>query len=335
MLCRIVLVALVLLTTPLAADALRVGQDAPKFKAAGSIINPPEFARELKDCEGSVILVYEWNARDGTRNAMSDIQKYFDKYAGVGLYIWTIHRLNHEKFPQIDVLARENGWTMPICMGGFYDDTNDFFGYKDGKTFRTTVVGSDGKVAYYGETDGWKATLEAEVAKIVYPNLGKDVITDKLQIAAKHFAKRDFGKALNVAEPRLAEELTDEEKSDAERIIERAKWIADTRNERVAAWKEEKRYDLAMQALEALKAEFRGHKYSDDADAEMKALKKDKQIKKELSAYEALQKLVDAQGKTDPTTYMTALQQFALQREEFKAGEVAKKMASRIKADLD
>ena len=336
MLHRTAVVALLLVCAAVVhADALKVGQDAPKFKAGGNIVNPPEFDRELKDCEGGVILIYEWHIRDGTKSALPDIQKYWDKWQGLGLYVWTIHRLDFEKFPQVDIIARNAGYTFPICTGGFYDDANDFFGYKDGKSFRTTVVDKEGKVAYYGADDGWKSVLEAEMGKIVYPNLGKDEVADKLEMSAKNFAKREFGKALNDAEKRLGEELSDEEKSDAELIVKRAMWIADTRNERITKWREEKRYDLVKSTLELLESEFKGHKIADDAKAALKELKKDKEIKKELAAFELLDKLIDKEGRTDAENYMKCLNQFAKQQERMKAGEVAGKMASKIKSDLE
>src|SRR5687767_2209277 len=103
---RLILALLLLAAAPLFADPPKVGDDAPNFKAGGSLINPPEFARELKDCKGDVILIYEWHARDSTRAGLADIQAYFTKWAGLGLSVWTIHRLDKERFPQIDVMAR-------------------------------------------------------------------------------------------------------------------------------------------------------------------------------------------------------------------------------------
>lgn len=335
MLTRAALALLVLLATPLCADALKVGQEAPKFKAGGNIINPPEFARELKDSIGDVILVYEWHNRDGTRSGLADIQKYHDKWNGRGLQVWTIHRLDFEKFSQMDVIARSEGWTFPICMGGFYDESNDFFGYKDGKTFRTTVVGIDGKVAYYGKDAGWKAALDAELAKVVYPNLGKHTVAEGAKGPADDFGERKFGKALLACEKLLAGELADDVKADVQLVQEKANWIAEKRLERVKAWKEDKRYDLVMTTLETLENEYKGHQISSDAAAEMKALKKDKDIKKELGAFELLGKLIAKEGKTDPQGYENALREFAKQQNRFRAGSVATEMADRIKTYME
>ncbi len=335
MLTRAALALLVLLATPLCADALKVGQEAPKFKAGGNIINPPEFARELKDSVGDVILIYEWHNRDATRSGLADIQKYHDKWNGRGLQVWTIHRLDFEKFPEIDIIARQEGWSFPICMGGFYDESNDFFGYKDGKSFRTTVVGVDGKVAYYGKDAGWKAALDAELAKAIYPNLGKHAVAEGARDPAKDFAERKFGKALLGCEKLLAGELADDVKADVQLVQQRAKELADKRLERIKAWKEDKRYDLVVKALEVLAAEYKGHTIGSDADVEIKALKKDKEIKKELGAFESLDKLIAKDGKTDPQGFVNALREFAKQQNRFRAGTVATEMADRIKAYME
>jgi hypothetical protein len=335
MLARIVLSALLLSACPLFADPPKAGDDAPNFKAEGSLINPPEFARELKDCKGDVILIYEWNARDGTKAALADIQAYFTKWYGLGLHVWTIHRLDFEKFPQVDVMARSEGWTFPICMGGFYDDKNDFFGYKDGKSFRNCVIGADGKVAYYGKGDAWKVTLDAELGKLVYPNLGKQVVAEGAEVPARKIAKREFGAALVQAEKLLAGELTPEVKADIELAARRANDLATARLARVKTAKDDKRYDIAMKTLGLLEEEFKGHKIGDDAKTEIKALKKDKAVKKELEAYEDLDEVIAKDGTGDPLAFINALRAFAKAKSGLRAAGVAESMADRLKADLE
>jgi hypothetical protein len=332
---RLILALLLLAAAPLFADPPKVGDDAPNFKAGGSLINPPEFARELKDCKGDVILIYEWHARDSTRAGLADIQAYFTKWAGLGLSVWTIHRLDKERFPQIDVMARAEGWTFPIAMGSFYDDANDFFGYKDGKTFRTCVVGVDGRVAYYGKDAAWKTALDAELAKLVYPNLGKHVVAEGAEMPAKKLAKREFGKALLDCEKMLAGELTPEVKADVELVARRANELATARLDRIKATRDDKRYDIAMATLTLLDEEFRGHKIGDDAKNEIKALKKDKAVKKELDAYEDLDKVIAKDGTGDPQTYINALRAFAKSHNTVRAGTVADSMANTLKADLE
>jgi hypothetical protein len=219
-------------------------------------------------------------------------------------------------------------------MGGFYDDKNDFFGYKEGKSFRGAVVGIDGKVAWYGQLGGWKAPLDAELKKLVYPNLGKHVVAEGANMAAKKLAEREFGKALLDCERLLATELAPEAKADLELVTKRATELADKRRERIKKATDDKRYDIVVTTLTLLDEEYRGHKISGDAKEELKALKKDKAIRKELDAYEKLDKLIVKEGIGEPQDYINALLAFAKAQPGMAAATVAEKMADRLKADL-
>ncbi|MBZ0136765.1 MAG: hypothetical protein K8I27_10370 [Planctomycetes bacterium] len=325
----------VLAATALQADPPTVGADAPNFKAKGKLINPPEFARELKDCKGDVILIYEWHIRDGTAEGLAHIQTKWAKYAGKGLHVFAIHRLDFEKWPQVEPYCRDKKYTFCVPMGGFYDESNDFFGYKDGKNFRAGVVGVDGKVAWYGKDDGWKTALDAELAKLVYPNLGKHEVHEDAKSAAEELGKREFGKALTEAEKLLAGEVNPEARPDLELIVERAKGIANARQERITAWTDEKRYDLVMKTHELMKAEFRLHQLGEDAEEAIKALKKDKVIKKELKSFEYLDALIEKESTGGWREYANALHAFAKAQSQFKAAEVAEAMAKSLEFEME
>jgi hypothetical protein len=336
MLIRVITAALcVLCAAPLLADTPKVGDDAPSFKAAGKLINPPEFARELKDCASDVILIYEWHMRDGTAAGLSHIQSKWDKYGGKGLQVFAIHRLDFEKWPQVEAFCRKNKYTFCVPMGGFYDDKNDFFGYKEGKNFRACVVGIDGKVAWYGKDDGWKAALDTELARVVYPSLGKHEVHPDAKKAAQDFAKREFGKALNEAEKALEGELNADAKADFELIVERASELAEARNQRIKDWTEEGRHDLVMKAHEVMKTEFRSHQIGKDAEDAIKALKKDKELKKDLKSFDMLDDLIDKHAAGDHVKYVNALRAFAGSQRGMKAAEVAEKLANSIEQEME
>lgn len=317
------------------ADALKVGDDAPNFKAKGKLINPPEFARELKDCKGDVILIYEWHMRDPSAGGLAHIQSLWDKYGGKGLHVFAIHRLDFEKWPQVEAYCRKNKYTFCVPMGGFYDEANDFFGYKEGKNFRFCVVSADHKVAWYGKDDGWKAALDAELGKLKYPNLGLPEVHEDAKKAAEMLGKRDFGKALAEAEKALAGEVNPDAKGDFEAIAARATWLADSRAERVKQWTDEKRYDLVMKTHELNEEEFKGHEIGRQAAEARKELKKDKDIKKELKAFELLDALITKEGTGDWVGYVNALRAFAKAQSQFKAGEVADKLAGSIEFEME
>lgn len=322
-----ILLILLLLAAPLAARTLNVGEEAPKFKANGDIINPPEFERTLEDCKGSVVLVMEWSLRDPTFGDMKKVQDYCNKHAGKGLHIWTVYRLDYEKLYRVRKIAWEHNFTFPICMGGFYDDKNDFFGYKREESgFRTTVVDVDGKVAFYGEK-GWDTVLDKELAKLIYGGLGRHKVADPVTKIAASFAKRDFGRALKDAETIEAAGVPEAAADDHGYIVGKLKQIAETRNQRITEWIADKRYDLALPALEVMREEYKGHKLADDAKAQLDAIKKDKEAKKEIKAFEDLQKLIDKARLGEKQMLVNGLKDFGKRMNTVRAGTVATKLA--------
>jgi hypothetical protein len=160
-------------------------------------------------------------------------------------------------------------------------------------------------------------------------------VAEGAKAPARDFAERKFGKALLACERLLAGELPDDVKADVQQVQQRANELAEKRLERIKAWKEDKRYDLVMKSLEVLAGEYKGHPIGSDADAEIKALKKDKEIKKELGSFESLDKLIAKDGKTDPQGFVNALREFAKQHNRFRAGTVATAMADQIKAHME
>jgi hypothetical protein len=318
----------------LEAKTLRVGEDAPNFKALGKVINPPEAGLNLDECRNDVLLIHEWHARDTTAGACGVIQKYWNQYAGKGLHVWTIHRLDFEKWPEVEVIARKNKYTFPVAMGGFYDEKNDFFGYKnDSPGFRTTVVGVDGKVAFYG-TDGWEAALKTALAACVYPNLGKHVVDKGAERQARTFAKREFGKAITDCESAMTT-ATDEAKPDLQLMIKRAKAIGEERNTRIKAHIEAKRYDRAIAALEVLEREFRGHEIGDAAKKQLAEIKKDRSLKLEIEALNKLQQVIDKHGSTSWSSLEGALRGFALANRQWEAAKIAEAMADELKEAME
>ncbi|MCC7510313.1 MAG: redoxin domain-containing protein [Planctomycetes bacterium] len=327
---RVLLMALLIAASPLVAGDLKVGDEAPKFRAGGVLVNPPEFARSLEDCRGDVIVIFEWHTRDGTAAKLPDLQKYWEKYGENGLMIFTIHRLDFEKLPQVRQLAHDRKLTFPIAMGGFYDDKNEFFKYKGDSGFRTAVIDVEGKIAYHGAGD-FKPALDTELAKIVYPNLGRHAVTESAAKVARGLQKREWGKVLADAEKLLATELDADTKADLQVVADRLKFFAEARIKRIEGWTADKRYDLVMKTLDKQREDFRGHKFSDDAKDEIARLKKDKDLKKELKAWEDLQKLKDKQEFGDWQQYVTSLNAFAKSQAGTGAATHAESEAKRVK----
>lgn len=324
---------ILLLAAPLCAQ-LKVGEDAPKFNAGGDIINPPEFARSLDDCKGDVIVIHEWHSRDASAGKMEDLQKYWAKHGENGLMIFTIHRLDFEKLAQVRKIVLDKKLTLPVCMGGFYDDKNEFFKYKD-DGFRTTIIDIDGKIAFYSGKDDYKPVLDRELARLQFPNLGKHTATENAAKVARGLQKREWGKCLADAEKLLAGELDDETRADLELLQSRLEGFAQTRLKRITEWTAAKRYDLVMACLERQKEDFKFHKHGEDAKAEIARLKKDKDLKKELKVWEDYEKLRGKHESGDWQTYANALKAFAKGQAGTGASAFAEAEAKRIEFEWE
>lgn len=330
---RLLLLVLALLAAPLMAGTVVVGQPAPKFKAGGRLVNPYEFARTNDDCKGDVVVILEWNMKDlDQKKSAQQLATAFKTWGGKGLWVFAIHRLRD---PQRDVyhFCKAEGITYCVPMGGFYDEDNDFGQYvHEDRIYRTTVIGVDGNVAYYGRGD-FDAAMQAELKKLVYPGLGKHVLAGKLEKAGRSFAQREYGAALAEAEKLAAGELTDDERADAQLLIDRCKGLATRRNERIKAWTDDKRFDLALAALEVMEKDFKGHELGKQAKDQATALRKDKANKEELKAYEELQKLIDKSEPQGDQTLLNALKTWADLKKNLRAGKAATEMAKQIELE--
>ncbi|MCC6466035.1 MAG: hypothetical protein IT463_11910 [Planctomycetes bacterium] len=331
---RRTLMPLLFLLAPVLAAEPKVGEDAPRFKAGGNIVNPPEFARELPDCQGNVVLIMEWHARDASAKDAAKVQAYWDKYSGRGLHVFTIFRLDFEKLLQVRKLAKSSKYTFPICMGGFYDEANDFARYKADSGFRTTVINIEGKVAFWGNA-GWEAVLDRELARCPYGSLPREKVADPAKEAAKAFGDRKFGRALKQAERLLAAPPDDQTKADLELICTKARELAEKRNERIKAWRADLRYDLVMPALDTMKDEFAEHELGEAAKKELFEIRKDKAAKDEIRAFDDLKKLVERSESQGDEMLVNALKAFAREQNTVRAGRLATEMAKQLEAEIE
>lgn len=330
---RLLLALLALLAAPLCAGTAVVGKPAPKFNAGGRLVNPYEFARTNEDCKGDVVVILEWNMRDlDQKKSAAQLATTFKTWGGKGLWVFGVHRLR-ETQREVHHYCKAEGISYCVPMGGFYDEANDFGQYvHEDRIYRTTVIGVDGNVVYYGRGD-FDAALQAELKKLVYPGLGKHTLAEKLAKAGRSFAERDYGAALAEAEKLAAGELTDDERADAQLLIERCKTLADRRNERIKAWTDDKRFDLALPALEAMEKEFKGHDLGKQAKAAAEAITKDKANKEELKAYEDLKKLIAKSEPQGDQTLINALRTWAGTKKDLRAGKAATEIAKKVEQD--
>lgn len=324
------LLLLLIVASPLCAQP-KVGDDAPKFKLKGDVINWPE-CDTLEKCAGDVVLIYEWEVLDlVSAKDLPVIQKLWSERGGKGLHVFAVHRLNFRKYWDVVEHMDREGFTFCAPMGGFYD-ASDFSAYKTDKEFRATVISVDGKIAFYGLA-GWQAVLEGELKKCIYPGLGKHAVAKPVEEAAANFPKRAYGRALNMA-AKLKDSADEAAKSDAELVVTRAEGFAKELWSRVDAARDSKYFVEAADLLERLCAEFKDHEHGKKAEAEIKALKNDKAAKAELKAGEAFRKVQADYKKKDRAARIAALKSFAAKYPDSAYAEDARKLSASMEESL-
>ncbi len=297
----------VLLACPLFAEP-KVGDVAPKWKLKGEVINWPE-CDTLDACAGDVVLIHEWETRDmNSVKELKAIQALWSERGGKGFHVFAIHRLDHRKYWDVVEFMDNGDFTFCVPIGGFYA-ASDFGDYKADKDFRTTVIGVDGKIAFYGST-GWKEVADSELKKCIYPQLGKHSVPKAVEECAANFMKRAYGRALNAA-GKLKDSTDAAVKADAELVISRCQSFAAALQARIDAANESKHFVHAIELLDRMQEEFKDTEYAKKADADLKALRNDKAAKAEIKAGEAFKKMQADYKKKDRAARIAALKWFA------------------------
>lgn len=331
---RLILIAtIMLLAFPLvAADRPKKGDDAPDFEAGGRVINPPEFGTDLDSCKGKVIILVEWNRRDESKEWLPKLEPLWKKYGGSSLMIYAIHRLKDTEWLVRSHLT-SNKITFPVCMGYFYDEKNSFSRYSAGSgKFSCCVIGLDQKIAYWNTMGSPEVVAEKLLKKIEYAGLQKQTYGMNAKYAAAAFGKGKYGRALNEAKKVMDGEFNEQEKEDAEYVLDAAQALADARQGRIDEAKADGRLDILKVNYQLLRTEFAGHEIGDKAKEALKLLTKNKELKRERDAFDDLEKVKKRNASKDPTTQANGLRAFAKVKKDTKAAEVAKKLASKIES---
>lgn len=302
-----------------AANTLK-GRPAPDFSAS-KFINPPADGRtSLAQCKGEVVLVKLWGTHCGPcLRSMPEVQGLWNKFEGKGLHVFMSERQN-SSVDAIQKIFSGKGLTFPDViegnMGGFPGVGRIPYAY---------VIGVDGNVIFEGST-GYGAVIEQEIEKIKYLGLGKNDVAPGLEKAASAFSAKDYAKARDEA-AREKEKHSDDAGvvADADYIINKVDELVKQLFADVDTAKSKRRYQDAVAILERLSGkEFHGIEAADKAKDDLKDLKKDKQVKVELKAWDALDRTLKANERTDNKDAQRAnLEKFVKHYEGTAAAEEA------------
>lgn len=307
------------------ADSGLKGKDAPDFKAVRCINSPRDKQMTLEDCKGEVVLIKLWGVRcPPCIKSMPEVNELWKKYEGKGLHIFMLERQNHSE-EQVAKLYSDMGLTMPQVVEG------DFGGYPGVRSIPYAyVIGVDGKVIYESNT-GYVSVIDNEIKKIKYLGLGKPDVAKGLEKAATLFSQKQYSKSAEEAR-KFLDKGDDAAKADAQYIVDRVETMHSRLLERANKAKEERRYADAIAALTDIVNGYKGSQPGTDADNEIKEMRKDKEISKELKASENLTKLVEGNKKLARPAQAKALRDFAKKNEGTRAAEDAKTMADQVDA---
>ncbi|MCZ7607849.1 MAG: redoxin domain-containing protein [Planctomycetota bacterium] len=286
------LLACALAPALLAGNTL-TGKECPNFSATRFINPPADGKTSFDDCKGEVILVKLWGTHCGPcLRSMPEVQGLWDKFEGKGLHIFMVERQNSSE-ADIQKVYDSKGLTFPQVLEG---DMGGFPGV--GTIPYAYVIGVDGKVIFESNT-GYGAVIEREIEKIKYLGLGKNDVAPGLEKAATSFAKKDYAAAREEAQRAKDKEGAGEDLvADADYIIGRVDVVVANLRKRIDAAKDARRYHEAIALLEELSGkQFKGMDVAATSADELKELKKDKTVKEELKAWDALAKTLEANEK--------------------------------------
>jgi hypothetical protein len=252
----------------------------------------------------------------------------WNEYGGKGLNMYLLESQGTAE-DKLKAFLKGKGITAPVQMGGLS-------GYPgNGGLPFAYVIGVNGKVVFEGRGD-YHAAVKTEMAKIKYPGLGMLEVAKGLEKAAGNFVAKAYNKAIDDCNSVIEKGKDEAAIADAKFIIERCNAEGSKLRARIDAAKGEKRYLDAFADLDVLASGFKGMEIGDTAAAEIKELKKDKEVKKEVDAANNLIKLRENVAKMKTKTEKaTALRNFAKQKanDGTRAAEEAKADADKVEAE--
>jgi hypothetical protein len=227
--------------------------------------------------------------------ALPSIEALWKNNKDKGLHIFMVESQGGT-LEAITEYAKQKGLTLPIPIGGGGSDFSKFPG-GNGLPY-AFVIGPDGKVAWQGR-EGYGAVCVKELERIKYPGLGKLEVAPELVKSATSFGAGNYAAAREEA-LKVKEKEADNEAAvaEADYIIKRVDDRVISLRAKIDDAKGKKRYHEALAMLDTLAGKaYKGLPESEAAAEEAKELRKDKAVKEELKAWDALAKTLEANEK--------------------------------------
>ncbi|MBK8206826.1 MAG: redoxin domain-containing protein [Planctomycetes bacterium] len=255
--------------------------------------------------------------------ALPSNQALWNEFKDRGLHMFLINCQDSTK-EEMEKYALARGLTMPIAI----HLECDFIKYDGGQRLHlpySYVIGPDGKVAWQGGGDGYVAEVRKQLARIKYVKLRRMEIAPELVPAATQFEAGEYAAARAAALKIKEAAPNDAAVADAEYVVTAVDDHVMKLRLKIDELKAGRRYHEAIPMLEALAGKaYKGLPLGDEAGEELKELKKDKQVKEELKAWDQLAKTHEANKKAkSDEERRTNLEKFIKKYEGTAAAEEA------------
>jgi hypothetical protein len=261
--------------------------------------------------------------------ALPALQKLYDDNKAKGFHMFHVDCQNATRERMTDFLRQHNN-TVPTPIGG-----SDFSAYRNaspGGLPYAYVIGVDGTVVWEGR-NGYAAVIQTELAKIKYPGLGKLDVARGLERAASAFSEGQLGRAKDEAQKAKERNEDNEELvADAEFIINRVDARVAQMRASIEEAKQARRYHEAIVTLEEIQTAFRGSDLAKEAADEVRDMRRDRDIGKELRAWADLERVIQQNERArDDATRRQALNRFYERNEGMAAAEEARRLAEAMR----
>lgn len=260
--------------------------------------------------------------------ALPSVQALWEKNKDRGLHIFLVESQGGT-LEDIAKYAKDRGLTFPLPIR----NECDFSKYVGGNGLPYAfVVGPDGKVVWQGR-EGYGAICEKELERIKYPGLGKLDVAPELVKSATSFGAGNYAAAREEAlKAKEKEGASEAAVADADFIIKRVDDRVANLRKKIDDAKGKRRYHEALAMLDTLAGKaYKGLPECEAAAEEAKELRKDKAVKDELKAWDALAKTLESNTKlkTDADR-KKALIKFYEKNEGMAAADEAKALADKL-----
>lgn len=304
---RIALV-LTLLASWAVAGKPGVGEDAPEFGNATWVMNAPAVT-SLADLRGDVVIVEKWGVKCPPCLALiPHIEKLQNEYGSRGLHIFAFEAQNHSAEEILATVTSRGGKSYPVAAGGAGNYQTD------GGIPHAWIIGVDGKVVWEGNPGArdFDRTLMGELAKVKYPGLGKTELHSDLDKALREYLKGDLGAALKEAQ-RLAERAGADEQAvaDARHMASRIEGRLASQQQKAEKLAAEREYVQAAEVYSWIAQAFNKTDAGDAATKILKDWRSDRDVRREISAAEDLEKLLEHLKRATPEARARDLTRFA------------------------